>query len=158
LIRRHWVLAAGALVLLCAWTWSCIMYGPNGWLDYRKRQAEYQRLQLAVQQMQQENDRLVHHIKGLQSDPRVIEDEARKQGYVRPGERIYILPQPPPGVLKMPVHPGRGEQAGAGESHPVSTRLAMGLAIAAIITSMGTHRLWLRRMTKRAPPRPAGHR
>lgn len=96
--RRYWYLSAVLSGLLSAWTWSCVVCGANGWIAYRQKTAERRELQIEVQQPRRENDELEKHAKCLQSDPCVQEEEPRKQGYVRPGERGYRLEAGPNGA------------------------------------------------------------
>jgi len=72
-----------------------IMLGANGMVIYKQKRAEYESLKLQIDHVQQENDRYAQQIQGLKSDEKSIEKEAREQmGYARPGEVIYVKPQP----------------------------------------------------------------
>jgi cell division protein FtsB len=154
---RYWYLAAITLALLSAWTWSCVMRGPNGWIAYQQKKAVLRQLQFEIQQLRQENDRLERHVNGLQSDPRVIEEEARKQGYVRPGEIIYIRRktspntanlQNPPRDMKVLVQPGckaPSERTGTGGGRPASSALTVVLALLVTAAGLAVQHLWLRR-------------
>jgi cell division protein FtsB len=154
LFRRRWLLAAGALALLFARTLSCVIYGPDGWADYQKKRAELRQLNVALQQLQQENVELERHVRGLRSDRQVIEDEARKQGYVRPGERVYIpmpLRNSPPlaGGPQKPTQPGHGEQTAVNGGRLTSVRATVVLVLFAIAASPVFYGLWKRPITKR---------
>jgi cell division protein FtsB len=73
------------------------MFGANGMVVYRQKRAEMQSLRSEVDRLQKENDQYVEQIKSLKSDPAAIEKEAREQlHYTRPGEVIYVAPEPPP--------------------------------------------------------------
>jgi cell division protein FtsB len=70
------------------------LLGDNGWIKYRQKKAEYQKLQQDLQRVADENKRLDSDIKALKSDPKAIEKEAREQlRYAKPGEVIYLLPE-----------------------------------------------------------------
>jgi cell division protein FtsB len=54
-------------------------------------------LQKEIGQLQKENDEYTSQISQLKSDPRRIEKEAREQfHYTRPGEVVYVSPEPAP--------------------------------------------------------------
>jgi cell division protein FtsB len=81
-------LAVGVLAFLIGYK---AIFGANGMLVYRAKRAELQRLQQEIERQNQENRDLSHYVAGLQSDPRVIEKEAREQlGYVKKGETILL--------------------------------------------------------------------
>jgi len=74
------------------------MFGANGMVVYQQKRAERQTLQSEVERLQKENDQYVERIKALKTDQRAIEREAREQlHYTRPGEYVYVAPDPPPG-------------------------------------------------------------
>lgn len=104
-IRRR--LATGAVALLAIWLFVHVMFGANGMIVYRQKRAEYQQLQKEVESLQKSNDVSTQEINSLQSDPKMIEKEAREQlHYARPGEVIYVSPPPPP-----PAHPSPESKA-----------------------------------------------
>jgi len=73
------------------------MFGANGMVVYQQKRAERQTLQSEVERLQKENDQYVERIKALKTDHRAIEREAREQlHYTRPGEYVYVAPDPPP--------------------------------------------------------------
>jgi len=73
------------------------MFGANGMVVYQQKRAERQALQADVERLQKENDQYVERIKALKTDHRAIEREAREQlHYTRPGEYVYVAPDPPP--------------------------------------------------------------
>jgi cell division protein FtsB len=73
------------------------MFGANGMVVYQQKRAERQTLQSEVQRLQKENDQYVERIRALKTDHRAIEREAREQlHYTRPGEYVYVAPDPPP--------------------------------------------------------------
>ena len=74
------------------------MFGANGMVVYQQKRAERQTLQSEVERLQKENDQYVERIKALKTDQRAIEREAREQlHYTRPGEYVYVAPDPHPG-------------------------------------------------------------
>jgi cell division protein FtsB len=94
-IRRR--LATTAVGLFTIWLFLHVMLGANGMVVYRQKKNEIQDLQKQVDALQKENDQYTHQIKALQSDPKMIEKVAREQlQYTRPGEVVYVSPEPPP--------------------------------------------------------------
>ena len=84
------------------------MFGANGMVVYQQKRAERQTLQSEVGRLQKENDEYVERIKGLKTDHRAIEREAREQlHYTRPGEFVYVAPDPAP---KPPVGRAKNEK------------------------------------------------
>jgi cell division protein FtsB len=116
--RRYWYLAAVLSGLLSGWAWSFVVCGANGWVAYQQKKVERLELQTQLQQLQKENDELARHVKGLQSDPRVQEEEVRKQGYLRQGEQAYRLKAEQNGASppRSPCGPVAPSQAGCGEA------------------------------------------
>jgi len=103
-IARAWLvenrrrLATGGVGLLAAVLAWHVVFGANGMVVYERKRAEYQKLQKQMQDLQAENQRLTESVKELKSDPKAIEKEAREQlRYARPGEVVYVLPDPPAG-------------------------------------------------------------
>lgn len=93
-LRRR--LATIAVSLLAMWLFLHVMLGANGMVIYRAKRAEYQGLQKQIQQLQSENANYSEQIRQLKSDPQRIEKEAREQfHYARPGEVVYVAPDPP---------------------------------------------------------------
>jgi cell division protein FtsB len=73
------------------------MFGANGMVVYQQKRAERQALQSEIERLQKENDEYVERIKALKTDHHAIEKEAREQlHYTRPGEFVYVAPDPPP--------------------------------------------------------------
>ncbi|HKW17705.1 MAG TPA: septum formation initiator family protein [Terriglobales bacterium] len=92
-IRRR--LATSAVAILAVWLFVHVMFGANGFAVYRAKHAEYQSLQKEIDGLQKENDDYTKQVNELKTDPRRIEKEAREQfHYARPGEVIYVAPQP----------------------------------------------------------------
>lgn len=88
-------IATGAVGILAVWLFFHVMFGDNGMVVYRQKRAEYQGLQKELDGLQKDNDRYTSQIKGLKTDPKTIEKEAREQlHYARPGEVVYVAPTP----------------------------------------------------------------
>ena len=88
--RRAATMAVAALALVMAYG---VVFGHNGHTAFARKRAEARSLQLQMQQLQKENDRLTEHVDHLQNDPGAIEHQAREElHYTRAGEVIYTLP------------------------------------------------------------------
>jgi len=96
LVQRRRLLASAVFAMIAVGLCAHVLLGNNGWMSYRRKQAEYQNLQKDLQRMDDENRRLDAEIRSLKSDPKAIEKEAREQlRYAKPGEVIYLLPEQP---------------------------------------------------------------
>jgi cell division protein FtsB len=105
------MLASAAFAAIAIGLCAHVLLGNNGWMTYRQKKTEYQKLQQELQQMDQENQRLDSEIKALKSDPKAIEKEAREQfRYAKPGEVIYLLPD------QAGQHPAQPQQPQPTES------------------------------------------
>jgi len=99
--RRRWI-ATSAFAMVAMLLLNYALFSANGWMNYRQKKTEYQRLQLEIDRLNEENQRLGQEIQGLKTDPKAIEREAREElRYAKPGEVIYVTPQraepqPPP--------------------------------------------------------------
>jgi cell division protein FtsB len=94
----HWRrrLASAVLVAFAGILFAHVLLGSNGWMAYRKKKAEYERLLQDKKRIEEENQRLDSEIKSLRSDPKAIEKEAREQlRYAKPGEVIVLYPDQP---------------------------------------------------------------
>lgn len=90
-------LATGAVAILAVWLFVHVTFGANGMVVYRTKRTEYTDLQKQIGQLEKENDQYSEQISQLKSDPKRIEREAREQfHYARPGEVVYVSPEPPP--------------------------------------------------------------
>jgi len=88
-LLRYWYLSVLAQALLAVWAWCSVIEGANGWRAYQQKKAGRRQLEIEIQQLQRDNERLERRVKGLQSDPRVQEEEAINRGYVWPRATIY---------------------------------------------------------------------
>jgi len=88
--------ATAAVVVVMAVLGYHAIFGANGLLMYQKKRQMSRELATQNQSLNQENEALEQQIKGLKSDPKMIEKEARERlRYARPGEVIYTIPAPP---------------------------------------------------------------
>lgn len=93
-------IGTAAVGILAVWLFLHVMFGANGMVVYRQKRAEYRSLQQEIKSLQKENDRYNQQIHALETDPAMIEKEAREQlHYARPGEVVYVAPEPPPAAL-----------------------------------------------------------
>jgi len=92
-MRRRF--ATGAVAALACLVAYHVVFGANGMMVYEHKRAEYHALEKEVRSLSDDSQRVELQIKGLKSDPRAIEKEAREQlRYARPGEKVYLLPAP----------------------------------------------------------------
>jgi cell division protein FtsB len=103
--RRAATMATGMLALAMAYG---VIFGHNGLTAFAHKRDETKSLQLQMQQLQKENERLHEHVDRLQNDPSAIEHAAREElHYTRAGEVIYTLPAnadpSSPDPVKMPA-------------------------------------------------------
>jgi cell division protein FtsB len=105
-LRRR--IATIAVMALAASLFVHVMFGANGMVVYKQKRDEYEALRLQMAQVQQENDRYTQQIQGLKSDQKSIEKEAREQlGYAKPGEYVYVPPDPAKPALQPTTHSAR---------------------------------------------------
>ncbi len=68
-----------------------VVFGHNGLTAFARKREEAKSLQVQMQQLKTENERLHGHVERLQTDPGAIEHEARADlHYTRPGEVVII--------------------------------------------------------------------
>ena len=92
-LRRR--IATIAVALLAGFLFVHVMFGANGMVVYKQKKAEYESLQKRIAVEQQENEAYAQKIRGLKTDEKAIEKEAREQlRYARPGEYVYVPPAP----------------------------------------------------------------
>lgn len=86
-------IATAALAAITLWMGVHVMFGPNGTIAYREKRSEARDLQQQINSLEKENSALSEQIKGLETDPKAIEKEAREQlHYAKPDEVIYVAP------------------------------------------------------------------
>lgn len=96
-------LATLAVLGVTAWLFVHVVFGANGTMAYRQKQAEYVKLQQDVKALQKENDQHTQQIKDLESKPEAIVKVAREQlGYTMPGEIVFVAPPPPQSPTPTP--------------------------------------------------------
>ncbi|MCB9472984.1 MAG: septum formation initiator family protein [Candidatus Delongbacteria bacterium] len=84
--KYRWMLLAA--VPLLAW----LLLFDGGFLEQRGYHARLDSLQGLKLQLEGENERISGEINALRrKDPRLLEEEARKIGMVRPGDEVYYL-------------------------------------------------------------------
>jgi cell division protein FtsB len=99
--RKAATAGIGALAVLMGYG---VVFGHNGLTAFEHKRVETRDLQVQMQRLQAENDRLKEHVDHLQNDPGAIEHQAREElHYTRAGEVIYTLPAKP--ADKTPVVP-----------------------------------------------------
>ena len=93
-LRRK--IATIALGLLSVWLLMHVMFSQNGIVVYQKKKAEYRNLQKDIDSLQRQNQAITGQNQALErNDPKAIEKEAREQlRYARPGEVVYVMPEP----------------------------------------------------------------
>jgi len=73
-----------------------LAYGNQGLIHLRQLRQETEKLKIENTELREENRRLLHQIERIKTDPRYIEDMARKKlGLIRPDETIYRLKDEP---------------------------------------------------------------
>ncbi len=88
-------LATVAVSVLAVWLFVHVMLGANGMVVYRTKRSEFQQLQKEIDGLQKDNAQFSSQVEQLKTDPKRIEKEAREQfHYARPGEVIYVAPEP----------------------------------------------------------------
>jgi|ERR1700722_5867177 cell division protein FtsB len=98
-LRRR--IATITVAVLAGLLFVHVMIGANGMVVYKQKRAEYESLQKRIALEQQENELYAQQIRGLKSDAKAIEKEAREQlRYARPGEYVYV---PPASASAAPV-------------------------------------------------------
>ncbi|HLJ89136.1 MAG TPA: septum formation initiator family protein [Candidatus Angelobacter sp.] len=104
---RRKVATCGVGILVCLMA-GHVVFGANGLLVYHQKRQEYRQLQEQIESFKRQNQALEQQIKGLKTDPKTIEKEAREQlRYARPGEVIYTLPAP---KAAAPVAPSTAQK------------------------------------------------
>jgi cell division protein FtsB len=81
----------GAIVAAVVTVW-----GPHGYMDLKKSQAELQVQKEKVSALKQTNAEARARIEALKSDKRTLERVARERGYADPDELIQLIPPEQP--------------------------------------------------------------
>jgi len=93
-----WGLLLGSFILIVN-----ALFGEHGYLAAMHARQEYGTLSDAVARMSEENQRYVDQIRGIKSDPAMLEDAARRElGLIKPGETIIIIRDARPASVPAP--------------------------------------------------------
>ena len=88
-LRRR--IATITVMVLACLLFVHVMFGANGMIVYKQKRMEYESLQRRIVQEKKENELYAQKIRGLKTDEKSIEKEAREQlRYLRPGEYVYV--------------------------------------------------------------------
>jgi len=88
-LRRR--IATITVMVLACLLFVHVMFGANGMIVYKQKRMEYESLQRRIVQKKKENELYAQRIRGLKTDEKSIEKEAREQlRYLRPGEYVYV--------------------------------------------------------------------
>ena len=79
-----------------------IIVGPEGYLEMKRMQVEFETHRLRNEALENANDELWRAIQGMRNDPQVKEGYARQKGYARPGEVILEVPDTAPEKPSLP--------------------------------------------------------
>lgn len=80
----------------CALVLNALL-GESGLLATLTANRHYSRLAESLEELRRENDRLREEVRRLREDPTMIEELARRDlGMIRPGERLFIVPEREP--------------------------------------------------------------
>ena len=89
---KSWLLRGLALLVL-AWMVYDLVFSDHGYLVYRNEQQQVQVLQLQLEQLKQQRERLAQDILRLRNDPKALEDLVHQNlGYLYPDEFMMIMP------------------------------------------------------------------
>ena len=74
------------------------LFGDRGLVAMLRARREYDELSSAISNQRAENARLRDRVRRLTDDPSAIEEIARRElGMIRPGEKVFIIKDVPPG-------------------------------------------------------------
>ena len=87
------VMTSSILLLLLAYG----LFGKGGYLELKRMENQNQDLLRRIEQLKDENNKILSEIKALKTDPKTIEKIAREElGLVKPGEIKITTNQPDP--------------------------------------------------------------
>ena len=72
------------------------LIGERGLVAMMRAREMYQSKKERLDEVHAEHDRLEEVLRRLDSDPRMLEEEARRLGLIKPGERVFIIKDLPP--------------------------------------------------------------
>jgi cell division protein FtsB len=82
----------GTLVLSFLSSMAILVFSPYGLPSLHKREGEIRAFHQELQLKSRKNKELLEEVKRLAAkDPELLESLARKQGYARPGEKVYTF-------------------------------------------------------------------
>jgi len=85
--KIFWLVTAIILLIVLVF-----MFGANGLWNTLMLKSHVAKLEAKVDSLEDVNRRMDKHIEALSSeDLRVIEEEARSHGMIKPGEKVYLL-------------------------------------------------------------------
>lgn len=82
------------LILAILITGAATIWGPGGYLEMKKNQADVQDRRSRVKALQMSNKARLDEIQNLRDDRETLEKYARQKGYGKKGEIIQQLPAP----------------------------------------------------------------
>ncbi len=101
-----------ALIFVTAVLVLNAVFGDKGVLAMMRARRDYNQLSAEVERARVRNRDLAEQVRRLKEDPATIEDLARRElGFVRPGEKLFIItdvppatpsPAPPPPAVSHP--------------------------------------------------------
>jgi len=83
------------LILTILITGAATIWGPGGYLEVKKTQADLETRRARVKALELSNKARLDEIRNLRDDPETLERYARQKGYGKKGEIIQQLPSPP---------------------------------------------------------------
>ena len=83
------LLGLGFVVLLDAF------FGERGLIEMISGREKYAEAERLLDEITQQNERTREDIRRLTDDPDAIADEARKQGFIKPGDKVIIIRDQP---------------------------------------------------------------
>jgi cell division protein FtsB len=86
-----------------------IVFGPEGYLEMKRIQVEFETHRKRNEAIADTNDKIKQEIQGMRDDPQVQEDYLRRKGYARKGEIILEVPEPAPDK-PLPANPASPAQ------------------------------------------------
>lgn len=85
----------GALSLSALMSAAILWLGPSGMRDLGRQQTDLREAQSKLRSLNANNHELYDEVRRLAAqDPELMESLARRQGYARPGETVYIFRNP----------------------------------------------------------------
>jgi cell division protein FtsB len=89
--RVLWMALAVSALMSAGILWLA----PGGMRDLGRQQSDLREAQVKLRALNQNNHELYDEVRRLAAqDPELMETLARRQGYARPGETVYIFRKP----------------------------------------------------------------